>query len=120
MKTAFLRYLDDEEFQANVRTLSRQTYCKDIEYNIKTKERSREKSKVKNATDPYHRQKVITRIIRSYATDQKYKDALKKRSIENYAKDDDHRENVKKRSIEKKLNNSIEITSNLEVFRNMN
>lgn len=54
LKTAFLRYLDDEEFQANIRTLSRQRYCTDIEYNFKTKERSREKSKIKYATDPYH------------------------------------------------------------------
>lgn len=101
LKTAFVRYLEDEEFQASVRNLSKQRYSTDVEYKMKTKERSRRNSKFKYATDPYHRQKVKTRIIEAYAIHQEYRDVYKKRSIERYATDEQHRDDMKKRSIQK-------------------
>lgn len=71
LKTAFVRYL---EFQANIRNQSKQRYSTDVEYKMKTKERSRRNSKFKYASDPYHRQKVKSRIIEAYATEQEFRD----------------------------------------------
>lgn len=49
LKAAFVRYLSDEEFKANVKTVSKQRYNYDIEYKTKTKERSRKESMNKYA-----------------------------------------------------------------------
>lgn len=62
--------MGDEEFQANVKNLSKQRYYNDVEYNTKTKERSRRESKIKYATDPDHRHKVKERIFGKYSTDE--------------------------------------------------
>ncbi|XP_065942854.1 uncharacterized protein [Magallana gigas] len=107
LKAAFVRYLSDEEFKANVKTVSKQRYNYDIEYKTKTKERSRKESMNKYATDPEHKQKVKERIIEKYSTDQDQNKAFKKRSIEKYAKDIEHRQEVKKRSIEKYATDNV-------------
>ncbi|XP_062615266.1 uncharacterized protein LOC134277003, partial [Saccostrea cucullata] len=101
------RYLNDAEFQANVKLVSKTKYYNDSEYHSRTKKRSIDKY----AKNDDHREDVKKRSIQKYAVNEEHREDVKMRSIQKYNSNVKHRESVKAKS--RRKYNSDEMHRNL-------